>query len=248
VHALLLGLTLLAAPPTRTVLVLDLNVREGVSKDLAGTLSELMAIEVRKVATSQRIYSGADIKALLGFKKQKELLGCEDQTCLAELGGALGAQELVSGSLSIIADDYVLVLRRMDVVKSQVIEETTDNVAKASPAKLQAVVRAAIDRLWNPVRSTVPDLTVSEAPSAHRSRVAPVLLGAVAVVGVVASVIGWVQVANFESLRTQSQKLPSTVTYAQAQSAQSAATVGEVVGIAGIVVAVGGGTGAVITW
>lgn len=246
-HALLLGLTLLAGPPTRTVLVLDLNVREGVSKDLAGTLSELMAIEVRKVATGQRIYSGADIKALLGFKKQKELLGCEDQTCLAELGGALGAQELVTGSLSIIADDYVLVLRRMDVVKSQVIEETTDNVARASPAKLQAVVRAAIDRLWNPVRTTVPDLSVSEAPS-HHSRVAPLLLGAVAVVGVVASVIGWVQVANFESLRTQSQKLPSTVTYAQATSAQSAATVGEVVGIAGIVVAVGGGTGAILTW
>jgi len=226
---------------------MDLNVREGVSQDLAGTLSELMAIEVRKVVPRQRIYSGADIKALLGFKKQKALLGCEDQSCLAELGGALGAQEIVAGSLSIIADDYVLVLRRMDVAKAQVIEETTDNVPRATPARLETAVRVAVDRLWNLAPPPTPELALSSAAEPHhRSHVLPLILAGVAVTAAVVSVVGWIGVQNFESLRTQSQT--TSVTLAQATAAQNNAKVGEGLGIAGIVVAAGAGTAAVFTW
>jgi hypothetical protein len=243
-HALLLGLTLAAGP--HTVLVLDLNVRSGVSPDLAQTLSELMAIEVRKIAPGQRIYSGADIKALIGFKKQKAMLGCEDSSCLAELGGALGAQEIVTGSLSFIAEDYVLVLRRMDVAKSSVIEEVTANVPKATTAKLQEAVRDGIDKLWRVAPVAVPEPAVSVSAEPRRSHVLPIVLGGVAVAALAASAVGFVEVASFYSLRSGSAKNP--VTYAQAQSAQSSAQWGAPLGFAGLGVAVAAGTGAVIAW
>ncbi len=84
-------------------------------------------------------------------------------------------------------------------------------------------------------------LEVDQEP--RHVRVWPWVLGAAAVVAVGVSVLGWVEVANFEQL-----KGPTPVTPAQALSAQSAAEWGEPVGIVAAVAAVGLGTGTVLTW
>jgi hypothetical protein len=41
-----------------------------------------------------RVLAGADIAALLGFERQRQLLGYEESGCLAEIGWALGAHYL----------------------------------------------------------------------------------------------------------------------------------------------------------
>ncbi|HUB09404.1 MAG TPA: hypothetical protein VMB50_20540 [Myxococcales bacterium] len=79
---------------------------------------------------------------------------------------------------------------------------------------------------------------------AARPRVWPWVLGAAALVAASASVWGWVQVASFEQLKGAT----TPITQAQAQSAQSAAQVGEPVGIAAAIAAAGLVTGAVLTW
>lgn len=43
-----------------------------------------------------RIIGQDDVNAVLGFERQKELLGCDETMCFAELGGALGADYLFS--------------------------------------------------------------------------------------------------------------------------------------------------------
>ena len=85
-----------------------------------------------------------------------------------------------------------------------------------------------------------------ESPAPHRAHVWPWLLGGLAVVSLGACVWGFLQVSSFDSLKSQSQT--SNVALGQLLQSQSAAQTGEVIGIVGVVAAVGLGTGAVLTW
>jgi hypothetical protein len=81
----------------------------------------------------------------------------------------------------------------------------------------------------------------------HRSRAWPWVFGAATVVAVGVGIWGWVEVANFESLKSASSPT-HPVSPAQAQSSQSAAAVGEPVGIIASVAAAGFATGLALTW
>ena len=53
-------------------------------------------------ATGLRVTTRAEILAVVGLERQKQLLGCsEDATsCLTELAGALGVEAIVTGSVA----------------------------------------------------------------------------------------------------------------------------------------------------
>ncbi len=97
-----------------------------------------------------------------------------------------------------------------------------------------------------PPATVAPPVAVqAEAPK--RSGAWPWIFGVAAVAAAGVSVWGWVQVANFESLKSSSS-LAAPLSPAQAQSAQSAASVGEPVGIVALVAVAGLATGVVLTW
>ncbi len=89
--------------------------------------------------------------------------------------------------------------------------------------------------------------TSTAPPPSSGSSAWPWIFGATALVAAGVSTWGWIQVANFESLRGSSS-LSTPTSAAQAQSAQGAASVGEAVGIIGLVAVAGFGTGVVLTW
>ena len=49
-----------------------------------------------------QVISQQDIATMLGLERQKQLMGCADDStsCLAELSGALGARFVMSGTLT----------------------------------------------------------------------------------------------------------------------------------------------------
>jgi hypothetical protein len=236
----LLAFALSATPVT--LAVLDLSAHEGVSADLARSLSEVLVVEVRNAAPGVRVFGSADVTTLIHFQQEKTKLGqrCQDSTCLAEIGGAMGAKEMISGSLSILGGDYLLVLRRLDVAHAKVLAETSGSAPQGDSARLRELVRSGVQGLF------APGGEVSAGGSPHRARIWPWVLGGGALVTLGACTIGWVEVSGFTSLRGQSQT--GAVTYAQAQAAQPGAQAGQVVGIAGAIATAGLGAGAVLTW
>ncbi|MFC1609700.1 hypothetical protein ACFL6C_01960 [Myxococcota bacterium] len=62
-----------------------------------------------------QVVSTDEINAVLSVEKQKELVGCDDVACFAEIGGALGVQELVLGSISKLGDQIIVSLKLVDV-------------------------------------------------------------------------------------------------------------------------------------
>jgi hypothetical protein len=51
------------------------------------------------------VMSAADINAVLGLEKMKDVAGCSDVSCLAEVGGALGVDTNVAGSVGKLAGE-----------------------------------------------------------------------------------------------------------------------------------------------
>ena len=87
------------AKPRLAVLDLAAN---GASKELAAAAGTAAATELDRIGAFQVITSEA-IRSMLAFEKQRQMLGCTDAGCIAEIGGALGADWLVSGKVTRLA-------------------------------------------------------------------------------------------------------------------------------------------------
>jgi hypothetical protein len=55
-----------------------------------------------------RVVSQKDTAALLGVERQRQLLGCAESNCMAELAGALGVDGIVTGQVARIGSVYQL--------------------------------------------------------------------------------------------------------------------------------------------
>lgn len=141
--ALVLSLTL-AAPRTDEPVKLALPgftfVR--VDSDLAGFFSEHFA---QKLTFERvKVTTAADISTLLGFERQKELLGCSEnaQSCIAELANALGVDGLVVGSIGKFGDNFQLNIKTLSSTDGRLLCAYSTNV-KGEQEVLGALDKAA---------------------------------------------------------------------------------------------------------
>lgn len=101
--AALLLLSLAAAPQ-------KLAVPEWKTVNMPAELGGFYAGEFARAMRDQgfEVVTAADIRALLGFERQRQLLGCEEAaaSCMAELGAALGCEAIVVADLARLDDTY----------------------------------------------------------------------------------------------------------------------------------------------
>lgn len=93
-----LTLAAVLAQPAVPVLAAPGLTTTGLDPSVAGPLTNHLA----RALTGTRVITAADIGALVGLERQKELLGCTDgaSACMAELGNALGAEGVLLGDLA----------------------------------------------------------------------------------------------------------------------------------------------------
>ncbi len=106
------------APGTQRLAVLKITA-QGAPADVAETLTNVVTEQAGRTPGFSAI-SQAELSSLLGVERQKQLLGCGDQSCLAEIGGALGARLVLSGSLGKVGESYILQLQLLDTQKAQI--------------------------------------------------------------------------------------------------------------------------------
>lgn len=161
-----LALTLLlAAPPTDAprLVVLDLQ-RVGAATDAeAASLNDVIVQLVTRTSLFQ-VVSQRDIATLLGVERQKQLLGCTEESanCLTELSGALDARYILSGTLNRIGATYQLTLQALDSRRGQ-------------PIGRSLKVSKSLEELRGLLPWAVADATGGPQPQPP-SRVGPVLL------------------------------------------------------------------------
>lgn len=113
-HAYLLGplLQLLTAAAPASVLVMPLSNKEGVSDDLAEQVTAVV-VHVANAQPGFQVVALADVQGAMSQEQLKQIAGCDDVSCAAELGGVLNTQQVVLGTLGLVGDQYLLSLTRV---------------------------------------------------------------------------------------------------------------------------------------
>lgn len=123
------------------VAVLDVRTIGNFDPKEVAALSSLAASEVGRYTV--RVFAGADLEALLGFEKQKALIGCTDGSCLAEISGALGVDYLLSFEVGQVGKRWLLTATLMSVAKATAIQRATRT--STTQEELVDVVRPVIE-------------------------------------------------------------------------------------------------------
>lgn len=104
--------------------------------------------EIRKIEGVSAI-GMAEIRDMLGFERQRQMMGCSaDESCLAEIAGSLGVDEIVSAELVLVRKSYTLSMRRLDMRKSKVLQDDSRQFDKRDGEELLSVVGPAIAALF----------------------------------------------------------------------------------------------------
>jgi TolB-like protein len=103
----------------------------------------------------------SDVQTLLGFERQRQLLGCtEDAACLAEIGGALGVDYILVGTVGRIGGLLRLDLKLVDGKRARVVGRVGTS--------LEAGAERLVEATQNGVRSLLHQVSPSD-PGARPS-------------------------------------------------------------------------------
>jgi hypothetical protein len=134
------GLALAQAPGKLAVMPLKAT---RLSPEVVGLLDELLIGEIAQRSPSQ-VIGASDINAMLGLEKMKEAVGCDDIACAAELGGALGVDHLVAGTIGELGGELLLNLKLIDVAHQTVQARASINSAAKESLYRQAIQNAVV--------------------------------------------------------------------------------------------------------
>ncbi len=161
----------LAPRPTNgcRVVVLNLVGRNlaGVDADVPVMLTDSLAAEVAAVSGCQVVSQG-DITQMIDFEAQKAACGDETDSCLAEIGAALGAERVVGGTLGRLGGDFILSARLMNLGKG-VVESRAEQVVHGAIEDLRQAARNAARQLFGVAPAAVvapPPPPSAAAPNA----------------------------------------------------------------------------------
>jgi len=136
--------------------VLDLA-PAGVSPSLAAAVTGVLGNELDRLGAFRVMTSDA-IRAMLALEHQKQMLGCSaDAACLAEIGGALGVEYLVSGRVASLKDAHAGATFTLDLTLSAVRKAQREGSAievTRSEAELVGAVPRAVAKLTGKLLET----------------------------------------------------------------------------------------------
>lgn len=164
-------------PPAHlSVAVLDISGKGGIDQSRADLFAILLQDTLRN-DLGYKVIGRADVEALLGLEQMKQMMNCEDDKCMAEIGGALGVNELIVGSVGRLGSYLVISLKRVDPNKALVVNQATVKVKDASDDDLVEAVVPLINELYHAKVTVKPVISKSAAakpaPSAPAAEAKP---------------------------------------------------------------------------
>lgn len=154
-----------ARGPLRSVkmAVLKLAAKAGVEQGVVDLFSDALTVELRK-RPGVSVMSDTDMVAILGLERQRQILGCTDSSCLAEIGGALGVDRLVTGSVGRVGGSLIVNITSLDPNKAQAVTSVSERLKSGSDeAFLDALPDIVSHLLLEPNAPPAPP-GASEAP------------------------------------------------------------------------------------
>jgi len=140
-----------SAPAKVKLAVMDLSPL-GVEPAVASTYTQLVGAEINETGLFT-VISRQDIKSMLDFEQDRRLVGCEaDAACMAEIGGALGVEYVLSGSVGLLAGKHMLNLQLLDIKRAKVESRVKRTIPPGEEKATLEELRKAAHALVRPIR------------------------------------------------------------------------------------------------
>ena len=130
-----------AVEARRHVMVPGLRASGIADAQVTNALNEIILAEFQKDSRFV-VVGGADITALLAQEAEKQLLGCTEDSCLAEVGEALGADVLAKTSLGAVGNSYLLSINLIDVTTATPLRRVTARAGRNDDFLIEAAQKA----------------------------------------------------------------------------------------------------------
>ncbi len=215
------------------IAVLDMRAKLNVKPELTAALTDSLITEVRR-RSGVKVIGSDEVRQMLTFHTTKQQLGCDDTACLAEIGGALGADQLVTTTLSRFGETYLLTLRLIDVRHASVIRDASEQSGTSSDESALALVSKGVAELFpggasalvpSTSSAAVADVESSASEPQKKTHTKAIVLWSIAGALVATSIVGAYYYADFNAVKSQS--LTGTVPISQGITAHDDAITGE---------------------
>ncbi len=161
VGSLLVGLALVCLPgsaladtdsadPNRPLRVAVYTLKskgEAIPQRTADLVTDSLVAEVRKLQRVSTV-GMSEIKDMLSHAEAQRMLGCEADECLAEIGGALGVDLIVTGSLGQLGGSHLFNLRLIDVRRMEVSGRVNRRLKGGDGEEFLEAVGDAVEELF----------------------------------------------------------------------------------------------------
>jgi hypothetical protein len=131
----------------------------------AGTTTTIGGLVTSELAGDTRldIIASDDVERLAALEGDRQNVGCTDNSCLAELAGAIGARYVVFGDVGRLGDVVIVQLNLFDSQTAQALTRVT--VQANSMSELPRALQPRVHELAAPLLSS----TTTSAAAASRS-------------------------------------------------------------------------------
>ena len=110
--------------PNKKLMIWRISAKSGVTDSVADSITGYLSMVVEKM-TGATVVSESLIKTVLDGEELAQKCGDEENSCIADIGNALGIEEAFSGDLGKIGQTWMLNLRRIDNRKVEVIKRAS---------------------------------------------------------------------------------------------------------------------------
>ncbi len=135
---------------------------QGLEEDVGKNLTQIVALELKNLPAFS-VISQDEIAAMLQLEANKQEIGCDDASCFAELGGALGVDYLVIGTVGRLGDTFLVGLKLINTRKAEVVNRINESF-KGRESDLLRAARFAVFQLVGARLETPGALAVRVTP------------------------------------------------------------------------------------
>ena len=129
-----------------SIAVLDFAAKSGITQDVADALADLVANTVRGKGP-YKVLGKSDLTAMVAYEKVKDRMGCDDTSCLAEIGGALGVDYILGGNVAKLGQVFLINLRLVSATRAEVVGGVSRSV-KGDESALVTAIPEAVGELF----------------------------------------------------------------------------------------------------
>ena len=164
--ALALVPTAAQAAPALRIACVELTLESGVSEGTRDLLYERLLAQV-EAAGPHEVLGKTDIDTMLGLEEERQKLGCLDKaSCIAEIGGALGVQQIISGNIGRIGESLLLNLKRIDVRRAKAVSRVSRRFKGGSEEQILDALPDIVKELFG-TSAEITDHESEPAPAAE---------------------------------------------------------------------------------